>query len=77
MKPRCASNAAVTPFSAARATCSGLLIVPKLTRQPAAMLAQIDSAMRSLSPVRPSSFALAAAAPNRPTTPLEWNERSV
>ena len=39
-----ASSAATTPFCAARPTCSGLVIVPKLTRMPEAELAAIASA---------------------------------
>ncbi len=44
VKPAPARSAAMTPFCAARPTCSGLVIVPKLTRMPEAQLAAMASA---------------------------------
>src|SRR5262249_41582336 len=71
VNPRAASSAAVTPLSAARPTCNGLVIVPKLQRIPAAKLAAMPNPLRSLSPLKPRSFAAAAQAPKGPTVPLE------
>ena len=39
VKPSRARNAAWTPFSAARPACNGLVMVPKFSRKPEAMLA--------------------------------------
>src|SRR5450756_162754 len=41
--PLLANRAAKTPFSAARPTCNGFVMVPKLQRIPAAKLAAIPS----------------------------------
>ena len=74
VNPRAASSAAMTPFCAARPTCSGLVIVPKLTRMPEADARGDRERVRRLRPAsRPSSFAAAAAAPNVPMVPDEWN----
>jgi len=61
----------MTPFCAARPTCSGLVIVPKLARMPAARLAAIDTALAVASGESPSSFAVAAIAPKVPIVPEE------
>ena len=61
----------MTPFCAARPTCSGLVMVPKLTRMPDAMLDAIASACATASRPRPSSFAAATMAPNVPIVPDE------
>src|SRR5438128_12699503 len=47
VNPRDTSSAATTPFSAARAECSGLVIDPKLTRTPLDMLDAIVSIWRT------------------------------
>ena len=73
VKPRAASSAAMTPFCAARPTCSGLVIVPKLTRMPARDARRDRERVRDCSASSSSSFAAAAAAPNVPTVPDEWN----
>ena len=72
VKPAAASSAARTPFCAARPTCSGFVIVPKLTRMPAQRLAAIESMCAVAFASRPSSLAVAAAAPNVPIVPDEW-----
>src|SRR5262252_2560805 len=64
VNPRDASSAATTPFSAARAECSGLVIDPKFTRTPLDMLDAIVSMWRTCGAGRLMSFAAAAAPAN-------------
>ncbi len=61
VKPSAASSAATTPFSAARATCSGLVIDPKLTRMPLDRLAAIASMCLTCGSLSFNSLAAAAA----------------
>ena len=70
VKPRDASSAAVTPFSAARPACSGLVIDPKFTRMPLLMLAAIPIAWAVCGGVSFNSFAADAAAPKVPIVPV-------
>ena len=67
-----ASSAATTPFCAARPTCSGFVMLPKLTRMPEAELAVIASMCAVCAASRPSSLPAATAAPNVPTVPDVW-----
>ena len=62
VKPFAASSAATMPFCAARPTWSGLVIVPKFTRMPAAMLAAIARACAVLSASSPINLAAAVGA---------------
>src|SRR5436305_15297221 len=71
VNPRDASSAAMTPFSAARAECSGLVIDPKLTRMPLDMLDAIVSMWRTCDAGMFISFAAAAAPANVPMVPVE------
>jgi len=72
VKPREASSAATTPFSAARAECSGFVIDPKFTRMPLDMLDAIVSMCRTWLAGMFMSRAAAAAAPKVPMVPVEW-----
>src|SRR5206468_10319795 len=66
VKPRDASSAAATPFSAARAECSGLVIDPKLTRPPLDTLEAIVSMSRTCAAGMLISFAAADRSPYVP-----------
>ena len=71
MNPSRANKAAVTPFSAARPAWSGLVIVPKFSRRPEAMLAAIPRVRISASSLRAKIFPTAIAAPNPPIVAVE------
>ena len=62
----------MTPFWDARPTCSGFVMLPKLTRMPEAELAAIASMCPVWPASRPSSFAAATAAPKVPMVPDVW-----
>src|SRR5262249_26408393 len=71
VNPRAASNAAVTPFSAARPTCNGLVVGPQFEGIPPAQHAACAHPLRGHAILIPSSLAAPEQPPKVPTVPLD------